>query len=255
MNGIANKRINANRISFFGDSLTRGIPGAAFFEILENRLPEYELVNYGKGGDTVISLYRRIKNSQLDQNSDIAFLWIGTNDVFVKISGSYPVFKTIVNQPWVRNTEEFERYYRMTLEILCQYANKVITIPPLFMGEDIKNRWNKEMECLSIIIEQLSYYYENVEYLNLRKLIVPQLDGKILSSYLPTSIVSVGIDTLLLKRKDQVDKKSIERGLFYTLDGVHLNSAGAKLVAEAFLEIIKNPTISKGKTIENRYPP
>jgi lysophospholipase L1-like esterase len=238
MNKKSNNLINAGRISFLGDSLTRGIPGAAFIEILENRLPEYELLNYGKGGDTVLSLYRRIKDFRFDKANDIAFLWVGTNDVFVKISGTYPVFKTFVNQPWAKNSEEFERYYRLTLDILCQHANKVITVPPLFMGEDIDNSWNKEMEGLSTIIERVSGFYENVEYLDLRRIIYPRLSGKKTSVYLPMSLTRIAFDTLLLKQKAQIDKVSSERGLVFTLDGVHLNSAGAKLVAEAFLETI-----------------
>ena len=231
--------LNAKRISFYGDSLTRGSPGTSYFEILKRRLPEYELLNYGRGGDTVISLYRRVKNLQLDKPSDIVFLWVGTNDVFVKISGSYPVFKTLVNQPWARNPEEFERYYRITLDILCQHANKVITVPPLFMGEDVNSRWNHELEELSRIIEQVSDSYTKVKYLNLRKIVFPKLNGKKPSVYLPTSLTRIALDTLLLKQKEQIDKQSIERGLIFTLDGVHLNNIGAEIVAESFLETIK----------------
>ncbi len=230
----------AKRVFFYGDSLTRGSPGAAFFDILKRRLPEYELVNHGKGGDTVLSLYRRIRNIQLDRTNDIDFLWIGTNDVFVKISRSYPAFKTIVNQPWVRNPEEFKQYYHLTLEILCQQADRVITVPPLFMGEDVNNRWNQELGELSSIIEQVSTSYPKVQYLNLRKVIFPKLNDKIPSKYLPISLTKIVLDTLFLKQKEQVDKKSIERGLFLTLDGVHLNNNGAEIVAEIFLETIKN---------------
>ena len=212
----------------------------SFFEILKRRLPEYELINRGKGGDTVLSLYKRIKNLQHDKPSDIAFLWVGTNDVFVKISNSYPILKTLVNQPWVRNPKEFERYYRLSLDILCQRANRVITVPPLFMGEDINNKWNQEMGKLSGIIEGVSASYAKVKHLNLRKIIFPELDGKNLSEYLPTSLTRLALDTLLLKQKEQIDKKAFERGLFFTLDGVHLNNNGAELVAETFLEIIKD---------------
>ena len=239
MSRKTNNLVSASRITFFGDSLTRGFPGVAFFKVLKNQLPDYDLINYGKGGDTVLSLYRRIRDLQIDKTSDIAFLWVGTNDVFAKLSWSYPVLKTVTKQPWAKNLEEFERYYRLSLDILHQQANKVITVPTLFMGEDINNRWNKEMQGLSKIIEHVSDFYKNVEYLDLRKTIIPKLDDKKLSSYLPTSIVSVAIDTLLLKHIEQIDRKSTERGLFYTLDGVHLNSVGAELVAEAFLETIK----------------
>jgi lysophospholipase L1-like esterase len=42
----------------------------------------------------------------------------------------------------------------------------------------------------------------------------------------------------MLRNDAQVDAKAAQRGLHFTLDGVHLNSAGAALVAEMFLKII-----------------
>lgn len=231
---------NEPSIAFWGDSLTEGFPGASYFEILKKRLPEYKLFNYGKGGDTVVSLYRRLKSLQLNEPVDIAFLWIGVNDVLVKISSSYPIIKTINKQPWSSEHEEFERYYHLTLEILCQGANRVITVPPLFMGEDINNSWNKDIDELARIIEQVSASYKNVEYLDLRKIIFPKLIDMKVSEYLPESATRVALDAILLKRMGQIDKKSAERGLFFTLDGVHLNSRGAEIVAETFLEFIKH---------------
>jgi lysophospholipase L1-like esterase len=239
MNKKANNFEITNQISFWGDSLTKGRPGASFFEVLKSRLLEYELLNYGKGGDTVISLYRRIKEMHLNSTCDIAFLWVGTNDVFEKISWSHTILKALTKQPRAKNPEEFERYYRLLLDNLCQQANRVITVPLLFMGEDINNQWNQEMEELSRIIEQVSDSYNNVEYLDLRKIVLPKLEGKTISSYLPKSVGRIALDTLSLKHNEQIDRMSTERGLFYTLDGVHLNSVGAELVAEAFLETIK----------------
>jgi hypothetical protein len=64
------------RILCFGDSLTRGFPGSSYFAILQEQLLEDTLFNYGKGNDTVVSLYRRISAVHFDQPLDIAFLWI-----------------------------------------------------------------------------------------------------------------------------------------------------------------------------------
>lgn len=240
MNKEANNIEIASQISFWGDSLTRGSPGASFFEILKSELPDCKLLNYGKGGDTVISLYRRIKEMHLHTISDIAFLWVGTNDVFEKISWSHTILKALTKQPRAKNPEEFEHYYRLLLDILCQQANRVIIVPPLFMGEDLNSQWNQEMDELSRIIEQVSNSYNNVEYLDLRKIVFPKLEGKTISSYLPKSLGRIALDTLSLKHNEQIDQVSTDRDLVYTLDGVHLNCEGARLVADAFLETIKN---------------
>jgi lysophospholipase L1-like esterase len=47
------------------------------------------------------------------------------------------------------------------------------------------------------------------------------------------------LDTLILRTDEQIDGKATERGLHLTLDGVHLNSAGARLVADALVEVIR----------------
>ena len=48
------------QIAFLGDSLTEGWPGAAYFPLLQRRLPQHELLNLGRAGDTVVDLLRRV---------------------------------------------------------------------------------------------------------------------------------------------------------------------------------------------------
>jgi lysophospholipase L1-like esterase len=226
-------------ISFFGDSLTEGVPGVSYFNILKKQLPDSELINYGVGGETVLSLYKRITRLNIDHPIDIAFLWIGTNDVYVKISWFYPILKILLNKPWVRNLADFKKYYRSLLEILTRQANRVIAVSPLFLGENLDNKWNREFEKQSQIIEELSAAFKNVEYIDLKKVFIPRLKGKEISSYLPTNAMRVALDTLTLKEVVQIDRKSTERGLHFTLDGVHLNSAGAEIIADVFYKTIK----------------
>ncbi len=46
------------------------------------------------------------------------------------------------------------------------------------------------------------------------------------------------LDALMLRSQIRVDHVAAERGLYVTLDGVHLNSAGAQLVADAFMRAL-----------------
>ena len=66
-------------IAFLGDSLTEGRPGAAYFPLLQKRLPRHELLNLGRAGDTVADLLRRVTRRGLDP-VDLAFIWVGVND-------------------------------------------------------------------------------------------------------------------------------------------------------------------------------
>ena len=46
----------------------------------------------------------------------------------------------------------------------------------------------------------------------------------------------------------RVDEKAAERGLYFTLDGVHLNSVGAEMVADMFSKaVVKEQVLQDGK--------
>jgi len=226
------------KIAFFGDSLTEGIPGVPFFPILQDRLPEHELYNYGKGGDTVLSLYRRMKRLKTPASPDISFLWVGTNDVLVDIAPAYPVVKTLINQQWSRSENEFAEYYKAALEFLQERSAKIFTVSPLLIGEDPENDWNRRLGRIGRLISGLSADFDTVEYIDLQALFFPRLTGVDVSDYLPESLARSGLDAIGLRDPEQVDERSAQRGLHFTLDGVHLNSKGAGLVAEVFQEYI-----------------
>jgi len=75
------------RIASFGDSLTSGMPGCSYVAILREQFPDDTLLNFGKGNDTVVSLYCRISAIQVDGPLDIAFLWIGVRMCPRQIAG------------------------------------------------------------------------------------------------------------------------------------------------------------------------
>lgn len=235
-------------IIFFGDSLTEGIPGVSYYNILKEKLPQYNLVNCGKGGDTVISLLRRIKKMNISQTYDIAFLWIGANDVLVHASKKFPLIKLCCNQPWTKNTDDFKNHYQQLLETITGKAKMIFTVSPSIIGEDIHNKWNKKLDELSTEIEALSVRYENVEYIDLRKNFISTLSTKKTSSYILKSVIVDVIIAWLRNDLECVEKKSKKRGLYLTLDGVHLNSAGAQMVADMIRELISNSVQKKVKT-------
>ena len=133
------------KIAFIGDSLTVGSPGASYFDLLCRQLPGHTLVRYARGGDSVVDAYRRVAGLNVEDSFDLAFLWIGVNDVFVKLAPTFPLIRKVRRQRWARTVEEFAGYYRATLDILCGRATQVRTVSPLVLGEDMANRWNREL--------------------------------------------------------------------------------------------------------------
>jgi lysophospholipase L1-like esterase len=226
------------RIAFVGDSLTEGRPGSSYFAMLRERLPEHTLVNLGRGNDTTVSLYRRLARQRFDEPFDLAFLWVGVNDVRGASPRSFELINVLLSKPRSQSHDEFRAYYQATLELLCRNAHRVIAVPPLLKGEDVTNPWNRELEVLARVIEELTSHYERAEYLDLRRVFVQRLAGRRIKSYLPRSVIRVALDALTLRSDEQIDRQAAERGLHVTLDGIHLNSVGARMVAEMFLEAI-----------------
>jgi len=101
------------RIAFFGDSLTSGVLGGSHVAVLRERFPDDTLLKFGKGNDTVVSLYRRISAMQFDGPLDTAFLWIGVNDVRQTDRWAYRAFHTLLMQRRTRDRNEFEACFRV----------------------------------------------------------------------------------------------------------------------------------------------
>jgi len=232
------------RIVCFGDSLTSGVPGSSYFAVLRAQFPEDTLLNYGKGNDTVVSLFHRISAMHFDQPLDIAFLWIGVNDVPQTNGWPLRAFHTLLGQRRAKDTKEFRSCYQATLDLLCAQANRVIVASPALKGENLENRWNHHLADLASLIKDLTADYDRAEFLDLRAAFAQALTAKPISNYLLTNPFRVLLDALTLKSDEQVDGKARERGLHLTLDGVHLNSAGAKLVARELTAAIRSPASS-----------
>jgi lysophospholipase L1-like esterase len=229
---------NAMKISFWGDSLTEGVPGSSYFNNLTRMLPDHTLSNFGRGGDTVISLHKRILRLEPLDPVDIAFLWIGTNDVLLGLSFSLRVIGFLRRLPTSRNIAQFKKHYQSILSILSQSARIVVTVPPILIGEDLDNCWNQELVLIAQSIEESTAFDENATYLDLRAPFVHRLAQKQPSQYLPVSALQIMRDEMNLKTSSQIDRQADERGLHTTLDGVHLNSTGAHIVANEFMDMI-----------------
>jgi lysophospholipase L1-like esterase len=227
------------RIAFFGDSLTSGIPGSSYVSIMRRRLPGYTLVNLGKGNDTAVSLHRRVAAMRFDGPFDLAFLWVGVNDVFGHSVWVHRTFNTLMGQRRSRDLGEFRACYRATLDLLCQHAGRVVAVSPLVRGEDPDNRWNRGLTVLSGAVEELASRYGQVEFLDLRPAFFQVLADSPPSGYVPRGPHRVVLDALTLCSDEQVDRMATRRGLRLTLDGLHLNSAGARLAADAFVRVIE----------------
>jgi lysophospholipase L1-like esterase len=228
------------RIGFFGDSLTSGVPGSSYVAMLRERFPDDTLLNFGKPNDTVVSLHRRISAMRFDEPLELAFLWIGVNDVPQTDGWSYRAFHTLLGQRRARDLDEFRSCFGATLELVCDRAGRVIVAPPALKGEDLENQWNRRLADLGELIKDVTAGCDRAEFLDLRAAFARELAARPGSDRVPRNPFRVLMDAVTLRTDGQIDAKAAERGQQVTLDGVHLNSAGARLVAEELTAVIES---------------
>ncbi|WP_404469818.1 GDSL-type esterase/lipase family protein [Sutcliffiella horikoshii] len=219
------------KIACIGDSLTEGRPGVSFFNILKKKYPDIKFVNLGKAGETVKSLHTRLSKNKLDQDYDLAFLWIGVNDIYSRLL-------KVQAQPITRNSEEFREFYENVLELVMQSSKKVVLVSPALIGENI-NSSNRGLLNLSMIIKEISLEHKNTTFIDLHEAFTERLENLRTTDYLSTSVGRLVKDVFFYRSPRRVDRLAEERGLHLTLDGIHLNSKGANIVVDKYSQIIE----------------
>ncbi|AZB42309.1 SGNH/GDSL hydrolase family protein [Bacillus sp. FJAT-42376] len=219
-------------IALIGDSLTEGRPGIPFARLLKEQFPGFRFDNLGKGGDTVLSLYSRLSKKKLPAHYDLAFLWIGVNDVYTKMLNAQA-------QVPAKDEKEFEEVYKKCVEIILGSSKQIILVTPALIGEDTESHANKQLRTLSSIILSLADKQPNLLGLDLHTIFKHHLAQKTSSDYISVKVTRIMADALFHRKPSRIDKLSRERGLHLTLDGVHLNSLGAQITAGEYAELIK----------------
>ncbi|MCR2821748.1 SGNH/GDSL hydrolase family protein [Lederbergia panacisoli] len=219
------------KIALIGDSLTEGRPGVSFAHILQQKYEKIIFQNLGKPGETVKSLNKRLNETKIEETYDLTFLWIGVNDVFSKLL-------KVQAQPVVKNNEEFNDCYKILLKSVLNFSKQVVVVSPALVGENPRNATNNTLQELTTIIQTIAGKHSNVSFLNMQSVFLNKL-GKVKSAdYIGTSVLKMMVETLFYKSHSKIDNLSTKRGLHLTLDGVHLNSKGALIVADEYSSII-----------------
>ncbi|WP_010280841.1 SGNH/GDSL hydrolase family protein [Bacillus timonensis] len=231
------------KIGLIGDSLTEGHPGVSFVTILQESYPNISFDNLGKPGETVKSLYNRLTKSKVETNYEQIFLWIGVNDVYSKLLN-------VQAQPMANDLDEFREYYNKVLNMVIASAKQIVTVSPALVGEITKNEYNKEIKNVTSIIQSLSREHVHVSFLDMHSVFEKRLSKVTSSDYLSINVMRVMMDVLLYKNPTRIDKLSKKRRLYLTLDGIHLNSAGAALVADEYSTMIDRLLFNDNKSIE-----
>lgn len=221
------------KVGLIGDSLTEGRPGVSFYNLLKLQYPHISFDNLGNPGETIKSLLTSLEKAPLQFSYDLLILWIGVNDVYSKLL-------KVQAQPVAKDHIEFEEYCLKVLEKAHAASKNVVLVSPALVGEDLQNHSNQEIKELTSIMDSVALKSGNIYFVNMQNLFKEHLENLECSSFINKNVMRVLLDVLFYKNPLRIDKLSQKRGLHVTLDGVHLNSKGANIVAQQYSSIIEH---------------
>jgi lysophospholipase L1-like esterase len=217
-----------------GDSLTHGILSANYVDLLAKRLPDAEFINAGINSELAYNLHARL-DQIIALKPDFITILIGSNDV----NATFGLAKTLnylaTQRPPQVPTPQF--YHEMLVLIVRRLKAgtrahiALCSIPPI--GEDPGHyAWIRTEEYAAIV--KKTAFDEGVAYLPLRERLcayladAPPKKAIAFENFRKAGIGAVWDHKVLGRDWDEIAARN---GFHLLVDGLHLNSHGAGMIA------------------------
>ena len=222
------------RLICIGDSLTFGNVGYSYIHFFNKKI---HAVNKGKNGDTLRGAYGRLKKiiDKPRHGGGTFILGIGTNDILLSYLKSLSLFWFLTMnlrckiKRCIENDDNFEREYDRLLHLCSEKNKRVIVFGMPFIN--LKNFPHEKTVRRNAVIKRLAqkYNYSFIDIYDLQKeTLLPDKRTYTWKHGFAFRFTDAVIMTLLPFCKDGFAKA---RGLNASVDGVHFNSASAKILA------------------------
>lgn len=193
------------RIIFFGDSITQqGVSKNGYVTLIKKSLDstKYDIIGAGIGGNKVYDLYLRLEDDVLNKKPDLVVIYVGINDVWHKQSSHTGT-----------DYDKYLKFYQALINKIQGVGSKVVLVTPSVVGEkkDGTNELDADLNKYAAGIRALAAK-NNLPVCDLRK---------VFADY-----------------EAQNNPEDKEKGVL-TVDRVHLNETGNKLVADQLLPLVK----------------
>ncbi len=222
-----------------GDSLAGGLPHLCFPSLLARLMPDWDISVSARGGDTLVAVGNRLAAILSRHRADTVVLEAGANDILLpyleKRSFIWKMMvRSFLSQGKLPATDPSA--FRVILKRIldspeCRAKNvALVTIPCL--GEDLASTLNRVRESYNEVIRETALGRE-LRLADAARCFEEQLSrlGKP-STYLMEIFTCIFTDTFYALTPRAAFQLSGRRGLLLTLDGVHPNPLGARLLAE-----------------------
>lgn len=231
------------KLLFVGDSITEGITGVGYVQKIQKLMPYAKVDNLGLGGDTLIGITNRlIEHLKTDSDYDAIVIEAGHNDLLVPVleTQSMPYRVTAMTlkargSTPIEEVEAFKKVYRTTLKAVLKLTRAKCFVTTLScMGEKLSTPINLKRaaynKAISSLVEEMA---SEVHLIDVGKRFDAHLIQLETTPYLLDDFFSNFVkDAHNEISEEAASELSQKRGLFLTIDGVHLNGKGAALYTE-----------------------
>jgi lysophospholipase L1-like esterase len=234
---------------FAGDSLTVGNSGASYVARIAaafgqgDARPTRHLVNAGRDADTLRALLARIDQPLRQHQPDWTIFAIGINDVWLPWLAEHSLVWRL--WLWVRSIrlgqapttdlDQFAALYRALIDKAANQAHaRVLACTTSCCGERLSSPLNRRLARLNGVVKRVAAD-RGVPVADVWQAFAEELAPLAQpSAYLPGEWLFSHMDRSRLATTPP-DEISRRRRLYLTIDGIHLNSRGADLWANAIL--------------------
>ncbi|MGI6466309.1 MAG: SGNH/GDSL hydrolase family protein [Sphaerochaetaceae bacterium] len=213
-----------NKVALFGDSITNGRIGISYTQFLD-----FEYDSYAKDGLTINSIFKIIERTPIDENQ-IVLIQGGGNDLLIphmaNLSSVWAKSSKYMLQGENYPLEDEKQFLEFVEQSLSKIKNKILFCSLPILGENLHSSLNQKRKLRNNNLKSLVSSFENIKWCDITSNL-EQISSE--SDYLLETPAQMAQDAL---KADQVkDALSSKRALKVTIDGVHLNTLGAKSVA------------------------
>lgn len=230
------------KVLVIGDSIVRGKTGVNWLRILAKRHKNWQFENAGIEGDTLTKIGARLENKlQESAGYDVIVIVAGTNDViipaFLKKGLSFRQAALYLLKNGYRplqDPDEFEKKLRNIVFATQQKTSANIILATIgCINENLSSPVNRKRMSLNnvirIVARQTGCRLADTGMSFEKHLVNFDTQNYFLDNFINTT----WIDKLRCRLPGRADKISRRRRLHLTIDGVHLNTRGALLFADA----------------------
>ncbi len=247
------------KILFIGDSLVKGSVGVNWVKRLAVKNPEWSVENAGVNGETLMKIKQRLDKKLDECDYDVIFFEAGINDLLIPAMTGKLFFnrqKYLLAKRYnpLSEPNAFEETFRRAISAIKKKTSATIILTTLScINESLESSLNKKRCAYNHIIRDVAIE-TGCSLVDAGALFDGYLRRCRTKDYLLESFFNtVFYDKFQCNVLGCSDYLSKKRSLHLTIDGLHLNTRGAKIYRNETERLIKT-LIASGIPFKLSHP-